>query len=160
MPAYPGVGYPPRRMTSPTAIHELSPRSPSVLIIDDDEYVHGALVAALRGLRVRLLTAHTAAEGEMLALANEPVLAIVDVGLPDRDGYQLTADLRRAPCLLGMKVLILTGQSPDPEAAERAGADGLIGKPFRLHAFLDIVREQLGRDHGDVTAMPALARGA
>jgi len=147
-------------MNTPTTIHELSPRTPAVLIVDDDEYVHGALVAALRGLKVRLLTAHTAAEGEMLALANQPVLAIVDVGLPDRNGYQLTADMRRAPSLLGMKVLILTGQSPDQEAAIQCGADGLIGKPFRLHAFLDIVREQLGRDHTDMTVMPALARGA
>jgi DNA-binding response OmpR family regulator len=160
MAAHPTVGYPLSLMTSPSAIHELSPRAPSVLIVDDDEYVHGALVAALRGLRVRLLTAHTAAEGEALALENRPVLAIVDVGLPDRDGYQLTTDLRRIPALLGMKVLILTGQSPDQEAAERAGADGLIGKPFRLHAFLDIVKEQLGRDHGDVANVPALARGA
>jgi DNA-binding response OmpR family regulator len=161
MPRYSGVGYPSSRMTTPTAIHELSPRSPAVLIVDDDEYVHGALVAALRGLRVRLLTADTAEEGERLALANSPVLAIVDVGLPDRNGYQLTADLRRVPSLLGMKVLILTGQSPDQEAAIRCGADGLIGKPFRLHAFLDIVREQLGADHGHVAApVPALARGA
>ena len=149
-------------MTTPTAIHELSPKTPAVLIVDDDEYVHGALVAALRGLRVRLLTAHDADEGEALALANQPVLAIVDVGLPigGRNGYQLTADMRRAPSLLGMKVLILTGQSPDQEAAMRCGADGLIGKPFRLHAFLDIVREQLGRDHTEMAVMPALARGA
>jgi DNA-binding response OmpR family regulator len=156
----PCVGYPLGLMTTPSAIHEFSPRAPSVLIVDDDEYVHGALVAALRGLRVRLLTAHTAAEGEELALANEPVLAIVDVGLPDRDGYQLTADLRRVPTLGKMKVLILTGQSPDQEAAEQAGADGLIGKPFRLHAFLDIVKEQLGREHGEMAALPVLARGA
>lgn len=146
-------------MTGLPTIHELPPRAPSILIVDDDEYVHGALVAALRGLRVRLLTAHNAAEGEALALANAPVLAIVDVGLPDRDGYQLTTDLRRVPSLLDMKVLILTGQSPDPEAAGRAGADGLIGKPFRLHAFLDIVREQLGREHDEV-ALTSLARGA
>jgi two-component system response regulator DesR len=145
-------------MTTPMAIHELSSKTPAVLIVDDDEYVHGALVAALRGLRVRLLTAHNADEGEALALANQPVLAIVDVGLPDRNGYELTADLRKAPNLLGMKVLILTGQSPDQEAAIRCGADGLIGKPFRLHAFLDIVREQLGREHADMT--PVLARGA
>jgi len=160
MAAHLYVVYPLGLMTTPAAIHELPTRAPSVLIVDDDEYVHGALVAALRGLRVRLLTAHTAAEGEALALANEPVLAIIDVGLPDRDGYRLTADLRRVPALLGMKVLILTGQSPDQEAAEQAGADGLIGKPFRLHAFLDIVREQLGREHAEMAAMPALARGA
>ena len=132
-----------------------------MLIVDDDEYVHGALEAALRGLRVHLLTAHTAAEGEALALQYQPSLAIVDVGLPDRDGYQLTADLRRASCLGGMRILILTGGSPDEIAADRAGANGLIQKPFRLHHFLDLVREQLGnRDHEEHRLVAVLARGA
>jgi len=131
------------------------------LIVDDDEYVHGALEAALRGLRVHLLTAHTAAEGEALALQYHPVLAIVDVGLPDRDGYRLTSDMRRDLSLAAMRVLILTGQSPDPVAASRAGANGLIQKPFRLHHFLDVVREQLGnRDHEETRLHAALARGA
>jgi DNA-binding response OmpR family regulator len=129
--------------------------------VDDDEYVHGALEAAMRGLRVHLLTAHTAAEGEALALQYRPQLAIVDVGLPDRNGYQLTSDMRRASSLSGMRVLILTGQSPDDVAASHAGANGLIQKPFRLHHFLDQVREQLGsRGHEEVRMSAALARGA
>lgn len=132
-----------------------------MLIVDDDEYVHGALEAALRGLRVHLLTAHTAAEGEALALQYQPALAIVDVGLPDRDGYQLTTDLRRASCLGGMRILILTGGSPDEIAADRAGANGLIQKPFRLHHFLDLVREQLGnRGPEEHRLVAVLARGA
>ena len=148
-------------MSSPTPLHSVTSRSPGVLIVDDDEYVHGALEAALRGLRVHLLTAHTAAEGETLALQYHPLLAIVDVGLPDRDGYQLTADLRKASSLASMRILILTGQSPDAAAAKHAGANGLIQKPFRLHHFLDLVREQLGnRDHDEARLPAALARGA
>ncbi len=132
-----------------------------MLIVDDDEYVHGALEAALRGLRVNLLMAHTAAEGEALALQHHPLLAIVDVGLPDRDGYRLTADLRRASSLGSMRILILTGGSPDEAAAHRAGANGLIQKPFRLHHFLDLVREQLGHRGQEEARLPAvLARGA
>lgn len=161
MPGYLSVGYPRLSMSGPSPLHSVSPRSQCVLIIDDDEYVHGALEATLRGLRVHLLTAHTAAEGEMLALQYQPTLAIVDVGLPDRDGYQLTADMRQAPSLAGMRVLILTGQSPDEVAASHAGANGLIQKPFRLHHFLDLVREQLGNRDQDDAPMPAvLARGA
>jgi two-component system, OmpR family, KDP operon response regulator KdpE len=115
----------------------------------------------MRGLRVHLLTAHTAAEGEALALQYHPQLAIVDVGLPDRNGYQLTADMRRASSLAGMRVLILTGQSPDDTAASQAGANCLIQKPFRLHHFLEVVREQLGNcEHEDVRIPTALARGA
>jgi DNA-binding response OmpR family regulator len=155
------VGYLLARMTTPTPLHPISPRSPCVLVVDDDEYVHGALEAALRGLRVHLLTAHTAAEGEALAIQYRPLLAIVDIGLPDRDGYRLTADMRNCSSLASMRILILTGQSPDERAARDAGANGLIQKPFRLHHFLDVVREQLGnRDH-EVARMPAiLARGA
>lgn len=151
-------------MTSPTPIRAVTTKSPGVLIVDDDEYVHGALEAALRGLHVHLLTAHTAAEGESLALQHCPVLAIVDVGLPDRDGYQLTADMRSESSLAGMRILILTGQSPDEEAANRAGANGLILKPFRLHHFLDLVREQMvyrDRDRDrDENLTAVLARGA
>jgi len=149
-------------MNGPTPLHPTGQRSPCVLIVDDDEYVHGALEAALRGLRVHLLTAQTAAEGEALAFQHHPLLAIVDVGLPDRNGYQLTADLRRSPSLASMRILILTGQSPDQDAAADAGANGLIQKPFRLHHFLDLVREQLGnnRDREEVRLPVMLARGA
>lgn len=132
-----------------------------MLIVDDDEYVHGALEAALRGLRVQLLTAHTAAEGEALAMQFRPRLAIVDVGLPDRDGYRLTADLRSSPSLSGMRILILTGQSPDRTAADDAGADDLIQKPFRLHHFLDVVRAHLGNRDAEEMPLPVvMARGA
>jgi DNA-binding response OmpR family regulator len=156
--------------------HAVGCRSQSVLVVDDDEYVLGTLEATLRGLRVRLLTASTAAEGEALALQHRPVLAIVDIGLPDRNGYRLAADLRLAPSLAGMRILILTGQSPDEAAARDSGVNGVILKPFRLHNFLDLVREQLGncdravgldrarareraRDRGEARAPAALARG-
>jgi DNA-binding response OmpR family regulator len=60
-----------------------------------------------------------------------------------------------------MRVLILTGQSPDPVAARESGANGLIQKPFRLHHFLDLVREQLGnREQEEVRMQAVMARGA
>jgi DNA-binding response OmpR family regulator len=149
-------------MVYPTPLSEATTRSPSVLIVDDDEYVHGALEAAMRGLRVNLLPAGTAEEGIELAIRHRPVLAIVDVGLPDRDGYQLIADLRRIPTLVDLRILILTGGSANPRAARTAGANGVILKPFRLHQFLDLVREQLDcrvREEAPVTfAASALAR--
>lgn len=137
----------------------MSCRSQSVLIVDDDEYVLGTLEAALRGLRVHLLTARTAAEGQALALQHRPLLAIVDVGLPDRNGYRLAADLRMAPSLAGMRILILTGQSPDEAAARRSGVNGLVLKPFRLHQFLDLVRDQLGSRERDEARVPAVLIG-
>jgi DNA-binding response OmpR family regulator len=143
-------------MLHPGTQPSVSCRSQSVLIVDDDEYVLGTLEAALRGLRVHLLTARTAAEGEALALQHHPLLAIVDVGLPDRNGYRLAADLRMAPSLAGMRILILTGQSPDEVAARNSGVNGLIQKPFRLHHFLDLVRDQLDNRERDEALVPAV----
>ncbi len=117
--------------------------TPAILVIDDDEYVHGALSATLRGLRPRLFKARTAEEGRRLALLHEPDLAIIDVGLPDLDGYALARELRAEARLAAMRILILTGHTIDRAAAEAARVDGIIGKPFRLHQFLEAVEGQL-----------------
>jgi len=147
-------------MLHPSTQRSVNCRSQSVLIVDDDEYVLGTLEAALRGLRIHLLTARTAAEGEALALQHRPLLAIVDVGLPDRNGYRLAADLRMAPSLAEMRILILTGQSPDEAAARSSGVNGLVLKPFRLHQFLDLVRDQLGNRERDEARVPAVLAGS
>jgi DNA-binding response OmpR family regulator len=85
----------------------------------------------------------TAAQGLDLALARLPDIAIVDVGLPDLDGYALTRALRARPELGGLRICILTGHLPDETLAREAGANAIIGKPFRLDIFLDTIRDQL-----------------
>jgi two-component system KDP operon response regulator KdpE len=116
---------------------------PVILIVDDDEYVHSTLAAALRSLHPEVIRASTAAEGLELAVARRPDLAIVDVGLPDLDGYELTRALRDRAELAGLRICILTGQLPDEALAREAGANAIIGKPFRLDGLLDTVRDQL-----------------
>jgi len=119
-----------------------SPRA-KILVVDDDEYVGVALRAALRSLRANIVRAATAAEGLGLARSQKPDLAIVDLGLPDADGYQLTRWLRGEPGLDQLRILIVTGHLPDERAARDAGADGILGKPFSLHEFLEVVEHQL-----------------
>jgi DNA-binding response OmpR family regulator len=127
--------------------------TPVILVVDDDEYVHSTLAAAMRGLRAEIVRATTAAEGLGLALARSPDVAIVDVGLPDLDGYALTRALRARPELGGMRICILTGYLPDESLAREAGADVIIGKPFRLDVFLDTIRDQLRAQPGDAGAL-------
>jgi DNA-binding response OmpR family regulator len=116
---------------------------PVILVVDDDEYVHSTLAAAMRGLRPEIVRAATAADGLRLALDRRPDLAIVDVGLPDQDGYALTRAMRERPELADLRICILTGHLPDEALAREAGANAIIGKPFRLNEFLDTVRGQL-----------------
>jgi len=122
--------------------------APVVLVVDDDDYVHQTLTAALRGLKATIIRGSTAAEGFQLARERHPELAIVDVGLPDEDGYSLTRRLRGDPSLAGLSILILTGHLPDEPAAREAGANAILGKPFRLHELVDAVTAQLGSSTG------------
>ena len=119
------------------------PSHPTILVVDDDEYVHGALAAALRQLRPTLVQARTAADGLALAIEHHPALAIVDLGLPDASGYELTRKLRDDPALEQLRIVILTGYEPDAAAAQQAGGDAILGKPFRLHEFLEVVNRLL-----------------
>jgi DNA-binding response OmpR family regulator len=112
---------------------------PTILVVDDDDYVHGTLAAALRQLKPNLIQARTAADGLALAIEHRPALAIVDLGLPDASGYELTQRLRATPGLEALRIIILTGYEPDPAAAHQAGSDEILGKPFRLHEFLELV---------------------
>src|SRR4051794_32826639 len=117
--------------------------APVILIVDDDEYVHATLAAALRGLHPELVRASTAASGLELALKHRPDVAIVDIGLPDRDGYALTREIRARPELASLRICILTGYAPDEATALEAGADAVVGKPFGLQELLDTIRGQL-----------------
>jgi hypothetical protein len=58
-----------------------------------------------------------------------------------------------------MRILILTGQSPDEAAARSSGVNGLVLKPFRLHQFLDLVRDQLDNRERDDARVPAVPTG-
>jgi CheY-like chemotaxis protein len=107
-------------MTSTDTPGSTRPR-PTILVVDDDDYVHGTLSAALRQLKPNLIHARTAADGLALATEHRPAIAIVDLGLPDASGYELTRRLRATPGLEALRIVILTGYEPDPAAAQRAG---------------------------------------
>jgi DNA-binding response OmpR family regulator len=117
--------------------------TPVILVVDDDEYVHSMLATAMRGLHAEIVQATTAARGLELALERRPEVAIVDVGLPDLDGYALTRALRARTELASLRICILTGHLPDEDRAREAGANAIIGKPFRVQEFLETIRGQL-----------------
>src|SRR5512146_3119280 len=110
-------------MSSPVASARRTPPplpQPVILVVDDDEYVHATLRAALRGLRATIVRATSAREGLELARGRRSDLAIVDLGLPDADGYALTRRLRSEAALADMRILILTGYARDEHTARDA----------------------------------------
>ena len=115
-----------------------------ILVVDDD-------VTLLRTLRLNLRARGyevdaVATGGEALAVAAQqpPDLAIVDLGLPDMDGLQVIAGLRRWS-RLPILVLSARGEQNDKVAALDAGSDDHISKPFGMDELLARVRAALRR---------------
>jgi signal transduction histidine kinase/DNA-binding response OmpR family regulator len=110
------------------------PQAISVLVVDDNEDAAALLadLLAMRGYRTRI--AHDAAEALRLASDFVPDVALVDIGLPAMDGYELARRLRALPSWRQVRMLALTGygQSSDRTRSQEAGFDHHLVKPVDL----------------------------
>jgi pilus assembly protein CpaE len=104
----------------------------TIYVVDDNDLNLKLVSAALKTMGYEVATALNAAE----VLANidtvRPSLAILDVMMPDMDGYELCRRLRSRPETAGLPIIILTTLSELDERlkAFEAGADDFIPKPF------------------------------
>src|SRR5206468_13013903 len=76
-----------------------------------------------------------------------PDLILLDLKLPDCDGFELLDDMRADPLLESMPVILMTGRSQAHHVARglSLGADGYITKPFRMSQLVGAVNTVLGR---------------
>jgi two-component system cell cycle response regulator DivK len=97
-----------------------------------------------------VLEAADGPEGLRVAQAEALDLILVDINLPDMDGYQVTARLREIPALQGVPIVALTANvlRGDRERSLEAGCDGYIQKPIdvdmlpsQIEAFLRQTRK-------------------
>ncbi len=77
----------------------LAARAPLVLVADDDAVVRELVCEVLGEAGFRTLTAADGAEVERLALAHRPALLIIDVMMPQMDGYTTVSRLRGHPAM-------------------------------------------------------------
>src|SRR5215471_235999 len=113
----------------------MSESSPVVLVIEDEPQIRRFLRATLSAHGYRLVEAATAQEGLMHAATRQPEIVILDLGLPDLDGLELTQQLREWSA---MPIIVLSarGQESDKVAALDAGADDYLTKPFGVGELL------------------------
>jgi two-component system KDP operon response regulator KdpE len=124
----------------------------TVLLVEDEAPMRRFLRVALEGQGCKLLEAGTAREGLSLAASYQPELILMDLGLPDMDGLELTKRLRewsRTPII----VLSARGQERDKIEALDTGADDYLTKPFstgELFARMRVaLRHRPGSGEGD-----------
>jgi CheY-like chemotaxis protein len=118
-----------------------------ILIVDDEPSVRAMVHASIRvrAERYRVVEAGTAAEAVELATVRQPDLVLLDVALPDHDGFWVCRTLKTAPATASIPVVMLTAMSlpSDRDQALAAGADGYIVKPFSPRALLEELDRRL-----------------
>jgi two-component system KDP operon response regulator KdpE len=116
--------------------------SPHILVIDDEPQILRALRTILTEKNFKVTTANRGEEGLTFAAASMPDIVILDLGLPDMDGFEVCARLRewtQCPII----VLSVRDSERDKVAALDKGADDYLTKPFGIEELLARVRVAL-----------------
>ncbi|HUL50816.1 MAG TPA: response regulator [Gemmatimonadales bacterium] len=116
--------------------------APLVLVIEDEPQMRRFLRAALESHDYRFVEAASGREGTAQATGRNPDVILLDLGLPDGDGIDLTRRLREwssTPII----VISARGQEQDKVAALDAGADDYLTKPFGTGELLARLRVAL-----------------
>jgi two-component system KDP operon response regulator KdpE len=116
--------------------------APLVLLIEDEPQMRRFLRTALTAHDYRLVEAVTAKEGLAQAASRNPDVILLDLGLPDRDGLDVTRELRE---WTGTPIIVLSarGREQDKVAALDVGADDYLTKPFGVEELLARMRVAL-----------------
>jgi two-component system KDP operon response regulator KdpE len=116
-----------------------------VLVVDDERSIRRFLDASL-GNRYTILEAGSGGEAIQSAVVNHPDLIILDLGLPDMDGTEVTRRLRDWTDVPVIIISVRDGEQ-DKVAALDAGADDYLTKPFGTSELLARIRVALRRSN-------------
>ncbi|GIZ50427.1 MHYT domain-containing protein [Noviherbaspirillum aridicola] len=138
-PAAAQPGEPAQPSSAPAA--GASPASLRVLVVDDNADAAQSLSALLQAQGHEVRTAHDAASGLACAIEWRPHAALLDIGLPEIDGYELARRMRRMPETAAAMLVAVTGygQQKDREAAHAAGFNHHFVKPVDSAALAAVL---------------------
>ena len=116
-----------------------------ILAVEDDPNILISIEFLLTNAGYDVLTAADGTQAWDALQAHHPDLVVLDIMLPEIDGFELCRRIRAAATLKATKVMILSARGRDVEIEKgtQLGADAYLRKPFGTHEFLDIVSRLL-----------------
>jgi CheY-like chemotaxis protein len=111
---------------------------PKILMIEDNEQNRDALARRLQRRGYDVITAVDGRQGVALAQAELPDLILMDLNLPDVDGWEATRLLKEAPETRAIPIMAMTAHAiaGDQERARQAGCDDYHAKPVDFPRLL------------------------
>lgn len=121
--------------------------NPRILLIDDHRTVLRLLEAILKLKGYELLYAENGQQGMAVARQEQPDLILLDVMMPEIDGFKVCQYLKGRPETAAIPVVFLTarGAESDLETGRRVGAQAFLTKPFLAREVLDTIDRLLAR---------------
>lgn len=115
----------------------------TILHIEDNLENRILIRRILQSEDFQVLEAADAGEAMNILTSNHPNLILMDINMPDMDGYTLTSRLKSLPGLNRTPILAITANvmKGDREKALKAGCDGYIEKPIDIDEFLAQVHQ-------------------
>jgi CheY-like chemotaxis protein len=118
----------------------------TILVVEDTPANLALATKLLRAAGHEVLTSETAAAGIAIARERHPDLVLMDLGLPDMDGWHALREIRADNGTAGLRVVAFTADAMvgDRERALASGFDGYMSKPIDFSTFAASVEGHLG----------------
>ena len=112
---------------------------PTILLVEDNELNRDMLSRRLVRRGYTVITAQDGAQGHAMACAHLPDLILMDIGLPQMDGWQVTRLLKSNGPTRGIPIIALTAHAllTDREKAREVGCDDYDTKPIEFGRLLE-----------------------
>jgi CheY-like chemotaxis protein len=155
------VVLPPADSTQPAAaVPEVPSRGTAagqrLLVVDDNEDAAMLLADSLRALGHVVEVAHDGPSALSLVERFKPGVALLDLGLPVMDGFELGERLRADPALKGIVLIAVTGyaQELDRRRSSASGFDAHMAKPIDVHELDRLIRTHANGSRASLRANP------
>ena len=112
---------------------------PTILLVEDNELNRDMLSRRLARRGYAVLVAQDGEEAQAMASAHRPDLILMDIGLPEMDGWQATRLLKKNPVTAAIPIIALTAHAllTDREKAREVGCDDYDTKPIDFARLSD-----------------------
>lgn len=118
-----------------------------ILVVDDEEHIVELIKYNLLGAGYKVLSCNNGADAIKLAIKEKPALILLDLMIPEKDGYDVCKEVRAKSEIKDASIIMLTakGEEFDKILGLELGADDYITKPFSIRELLARVKAVLRR---------------